>query len=417
MAREREITGKAVLLVGTYYRPEEAGIAPYTTAMAEHLARVGVDVTALVGFPHYPAWRVAPEYAHRLRSQERIAGVEVRRLRTYVPRRQTALRRGLYEATFATQSVSVRRLERADAVVGIVPTLASGFAAALHAVRHRAPLGLVVQDLSGPAARQSGMPGGGGGVAKATAGAEAILLRRADRIGAVSEGFVDYMTGAGVSPKRIVRLPNWSRMPAPTMSKEEARRELGWPLDRPVLLHAGNMGLKQGLEQLVETARLARTIHPQVRFVLMGDGSRRESLQVRGAGLENLTFAEPRLGRDYANALAAADVLLVHELASVLDMSLPSKLTSYFAAGRPVLAAVAPSGVTADEVRRSGAGIVAPAENAEALLESLERILGDQELGERLARAGREYAVTHLAQGAALARVETFIADLIASPT
>ncbi|MBA2763439.1 MAG: glycosyltransferase WbuB, partial [Thermoleophilaceae bacterium] len=107
MGRENEISGKAVLVVGTYYRPEEAGIAPYTTAMAEHLARLGACVTAVVGCPHYPAWRVAPEYARRLRSRERIAGVEVRRVRNYVPTRQTALRRSLYEATFAVQSASV----------------------------------------------------------------------------------------------------------------------------------------------------------------------------------------------------------------------------------------------------------------------------------------------------------------------
>ena len=54
--------------------------------------------------------------------------------------------------------------------------------------------------------------------------------------------------------------------------------------------------------------------------------------------------------------LAAADVLAVTQRASVLDMSVPSKLTSYFAAGRPVVASVAAEGGTAQEVRRSGAG-------------------------------------------------------------
>lgn len=415
MRREDEISGKTVLLVGTYYRPEATGIAPYTTAMAEHLARVGVRVTALVGFPHYPAWRLAPEHARRLRSRERIAGVDVRRLRTYVPRRQTALRRSIYEATFAAQSASVRDLERPDAVVGIVPTLAGGLAASLHAGWHSAPFGLLVQDLSGPAARQTGIPGGGGWIARLTADAEARLLRRASRVGAVSAGFVDYMIRAGVSAGRISLLPNWSRMPAPTLSKDEARRQLGWPLGMPVVLHAGNMGLKQGLEHLVDAARLAKGARSEVRFVLMGEGSQRRSLQVRAADLDNVLFAPPRFGREYANALVAADVLLVHELGSVLDMSLPSKLTSYFAAQRPVLGAVAPSGVTADELRRSGAGIVAPAEDANALLEAIDRILGDDALAERLGRAGHEYAETHLTARAALARVEDFVADLMST--
>lgn len=409
------ITGKSILIVGTYYRPEATGIAPYTTAMAEHLASLGARVTALTGIPHYPQWRVAPKYARRLRSNERVAGVLVRRLRTYIPTRQSALRRSLYEASFATQSLFVPGLEQPDAVIGVIPTLASGFAAAFHAARSHAPLGLVVQDLSGPAARQSGMPGAGGRVARGTAGAEASLLRRARHIGVVSEGFIDYMTGAGVRPECISCLPNWSRLPPPTLSRAEARRELGWPLDRPVLLHAGNMGLKQGLEHLIEAARHAVSVRPDARFVLMGDGSQRRSLQARAAGLDNLVFAAPRHGRDYPNALAAADVLLVNELASVLDMSLPSKLTSYFASGRPVLAAVAPEGVTATEIRRSGGGVVSPAEDAEALVEALGRMLEDQELRETLGRAGRDYAATHLTADAALARVERFVADLIAS--
>lgn len=104
-----------------------------------------------------------------------------------------------------------------------------------------------------------------------------------------------------------------------------------------MVLHSGNMGLKQGLEVLVDAARLA----PEIRVVLMGDGNQREALLARAAGLRNLDILPPADAAEFTDVLAAADVLAVTQRGSVLDMSVPSKLTSYFVSGRPVVASVA----------------------------------------------------------------------------
>lgn len=407
-----QLAGKTILIVGIYYRPEKTGIAPYTTAVAEHLASRQAQVVALTGLPHYPAWQIFRQYRGKVRMRERLSGVDVRRLRTYVPTRQTAFRRGLYEASYGVQAITVVGLSP-DVVLGVIPTLAGGAAAAFHAARSKVPLGLIVQDLTGPAAAQSGMPGGGGRVARLTSRLERCVLRRADRIASVSEGFWRYMEEAGIDPARLVRLPNWTNMPGAATPPARTRRELGWPVDAPVILHAGNMGLKQGLEHVVAAADVAQSARPELRFAFMGEGSQRGTLERRAVGLRNVSFHEPRYGEQFADALAAADILLVNERASVLDMSLPSKLTSYFAAGRPVLAAVAPGGVTAREVERSGGGIVAPAENPAALLDAIERLTRDEALARRLADCGRRYAEVELSAPAGLSKAEGFVTDLL----
>ncbi|MGH2600427.1 MAG: glycosyltransferase, partial [Dehalococcoidia bacterium] len=74
-----------ILLIGINYWPEETGIAPYTTGLAEHLAARGHEITVLTGVPHYPQWRILESYAGRLRARESIRGVRVRRFRHYVP--------------------------------------------------------------------------------------------------------------------------------------------------------------------------------------------------------------------------------------------------------------------------------------------------------------------------------------------
>jgi glycosyltransferase involved in cell wall biosynthesis len=190
------------------------------------------------------------------------------------------------------------------------------------------------------------------------------------------------------------------------------RAELGWDDGVQIVLHAGNMGLKQGLEHVVATAHLAAQVQPQTRFVLMGDGSQRGMLESLAAGCPNIAFLPPQDADRFVDTLAAADVLLVNERSSVVDMSLPSKLTSYFVAGRPVVAAGASAGATAREVRCAGAGLTVPGEDPEALLAALVRLAGDPLLGERLGAAAAAYARNSLSPEAALARAEDFVLGL-----
>ncbi|HCA88510.1 MAG TPA: glycosyltransferase WbuB, partial [Streptomyces sp.] len=92
--------GRRVLLVSTNYAPEQAGIGPYATRIAEHWAADGrTEMHVLAGVPHYPAWRTDPGYRGVWRSDEERGGVRVHRRRHTVPPRQTALRRALYEAS------------------------------------------------------------------------------------------------------------------------------------------------------------------------------------------------------------------------------------------------------------------------------------------------------------------------------
>ncbi len=190
----------------------------------------------------------------------------------------------------------------------------------------------------------------------------------------------------GVAPGSVHHVPNWSRVAPPALTVEQTRLRFGWDDGRMVVLHAGNMGYKQGLEQVVEAARLAADRGDPVRFVLAGGGNRAEAIREAASGLPNVDFLGVQPDGIHASLLAAADVLLLSERASQVDMSLPSKLTSYFAAGRPVVAAVAADGATAAEIERSGGGIVAPVGRPERLLDALRALRDDADLAGRLGR-------------------------------
>lgn len=394
--------GERLLLVSTNYAPEHAGIGPYATQIAEHWAAArGAEVHVLAGMPHYPAWRVAPAYRGMWRTVDERAGVLIHRRRHSVPPRQTAARRALYEASILAHGVlAPPRIARPDVVVAQVPSLAGGVLAARLAHRYGVPYLPIIQDLMGAAAAQSGIRGGGRAAA-AAARLERRMLRGAALVGIIHDSFRDRVRALGVPEDRIRLVPNWTHIDAPATPRGQVRARLGWPEGQTVLLHSGTMGLKQGLEVLIETARLA----PELRVVLMGDGSQRERLATLAAALPNVQLLPPAPHGDFPGILAAADVLVVTQRASVLDMSVPSKLTSYFAAGRPVIASVAEGGGTADEIRRSDAGWLVAPERPEALAAAARELAADPAAAEAIGARGADYARTRLAREAGLARV------------
>ena len=384
------------------------GFAPYAAGAAEHLVRRGHRVTVVAGFPH-----LAPLQSWGKRSgawsTEWHEGVEIRRRRHHVQRTQTAGQRALYEATLTAAGLTAIGMRPPpDVVLGMIPPLSGAVLAAAAGRLYRRPYGLVVQDVVGAAAEQSGVSGGAR-VAGAVRGLELALAREAAEVAVIAEGFRKYYESGGVTPSRIVRLRNWDLGGSPTESVERTRARLGWTSSEFVCLHGGNMGHKQGLDTVLDAAALLAG--EGVRIVLAGDGNDRPRLERRAAhlGLANLSFAPPQPPGRYESALRAADVLLVNQRASVTDMALPSKLGAYFAAGRAVVAAVAPESETARELRAADAGMVVVPEDPGALAGAIRELRSSVNRRDRLGENGRAYAARELAGARILPEYERLI--------
>jgi colanic acid biosynthesis glycosyl transferase WcaI len=414
------LNGKHALLVGINYAPEPTGIAPYTTGMAEHLAQHASSVTVLTGMPHYPNWTLDPAHKWVFRSSETVslnngAGLTVKRMRHYVPGRQSALTRGGYEATFLANASSSRLQRRPDLVIAVTPSLGGAVAGGRLARRHNSKLIVVVQDLMAKAATQSGIHGGGY-AARATATIERRAIARADRVAIVSEAFRDQLNEYGVPDDKIRVLPNWTHISPTQLSRSQCRRDLGWPIEPFTVVHTGNIGLKQDLANLVEAARLCQS-QPGIQFVIVGDGSQRSQVEALGADVSNLRFVDPLDDEMYPKALAAADLLVVNERPGVGDMSLPSKLTSYLSTGRPVLAAVARDGATARELQRTGgAAVLVPPGQPVPLVDAVFDLWLDPAGRARMSSAGRQYAESVLGAKAAAARLDNLVEECLNTP-
>ncbi len=126
-------------------------------------------------------------------------------------------------------------------------------------------------------------------------------------------------------------------------------------------------------------------------------------------GIKRIEFVDPVDDFEYRYALAAADCLLVNELPGVAAMAAPSKLTSYFNAGRPILAATDSEGIAAGEVRQAKAGVAVPAGDPAALLAMALQLSEDTERAAEYGAAGRRYRIEHLDPDAAITAFERVI--------
>jgi glycosyltransferase involved in cell wall biosynthesis len=410
---KRPHDARCVDFVAINYAPEVTGIAPYVTDMARRLAARGWNVRVITGYPHYPEWRMHGSEAD-FASTSVIDGVIVVRVPHSVPHRAALVPRSRMELEFGWHAIGMHLRRDAMVVLASPPLIASAMVMTWRNVRGRgaAPVGVWVHDLYSQAVAETRT--GSQLTRSLVRWLEAHTLRAADEVAVVHPRFGDLLVQRlGVKKELITEIPNWNQArPKRRLDRHLAREELGIPDGEIVAVHAGNMGLKQGLENLVAAARVIDAKGARIRIYLIGDGNQRQDLEQSAIGLDAIEFVDPLPDREFHRMLSAADVLLVNEKTGVAEMSIPSKLTTYFSFGLPVVAAVADRGITAAEVRRSGGGIVVPVGDPDALIDAVGRIATDGALSTTLGAAGKAYSDSALGVDKAVERFEGWLHKL-----
>lgn len=404
-----------IAIFGQNFAPEPSGNAPYTSSLARGLAHEHA-VRVICSQPYYPEWEVRPGYRSWAQT-EYSSGLRVDRKLHYVPRNPTSIRRLVSELTFGLRVVG-SRWGTPDAAVLVSPSLFACLLVLPVARVRGVPTIVWVQDLYTRGVIETGQAAGV--VARLVRKVESSVLRAADRVVVIHESFKDFAsTELRVPTGKIEVIRNWSHLPAvrPLSDRTTVRRAMGWSDDDVVVVHAGNMGIKQGLENVIAAAQFAEDRQSAVHFVLIGGGSQLERLRVLARGIRPVQFVDSLTDDAFQPVLAAADILLVNEMPGVTGMSVPSKLTSYFSTGVPVIAATEPGSVTESEILASGGGVVVPAGDPLALVEAAESLASDPDRSAALGSAGRKFREQHLTQTAGLERFAELLASVLAPKT
>lgn len=407
---------KCVDFIAINYAPEVTGIAPYVTDITRRLAARGWSVRVITGYPHYPQWRLdgdMSDYTSTVVDQ----GVIVVRVPHSIPEGTALVSRSRMELEFGLRAIVAHLRPDAVTVMASPPLIASALVMMRRKVGHRtlSPMGVWVHDLYSQAVSEAAA---GGSLSRTLVSRlEKFALRSADEVAVVHPRFGEIIVDRlGVDPTVVTHVRNWTQVRhEPRAPRDVARARFGIPTDAIVAVHAGNMGQKQGLENLVDAARLVADSSDaarKVRLFLVGDGNQRRDLEDRAHGCTDVTFVDSLPDDQFHLMLSAADVLVVNEKPGVVEMSLPSKLTTYFSYGIPVVAAVSDEGITAAEVRRSRAGVVVPAGDPAALLAAIAQVAVDTIGAQAMGDAGERYSREVLGADAAVERFETWLRKL-----
>lgn len=404
----------AVLLIGMNYAPETTGIAPYSSGLMAALAARQMRCRVITTFPHYPQW-VHQDGSRSKAMSSDIENVRVVRRRHRLPSKPGGFQRAFSELSFGFAALTTR-FGRPDAVILVSPALLSSALAFIKAkFLLRLPVALWVQDLYTLGLREIGE----GKLAlpeRIVAAVERWLIRSVDDVVVIHERFRDTLVQEfGVAPEKVTSVRNWTHLtPTVVDARNDTRAGLGWLPKDFVVLHAGNMGVKQGLENVIEAARIAAASNSDVKFVLLGDGNQRSQLEAIGLGVSNISFLRPLSDRDFQSALSAADALLVNEKPGVSGMAVPSKLTSYFSTGLPVIASSEPGSVTESEVLLADAGLSVQSGDPKALFQAAEYLMDNPSVASEYGGNGRRFREAKLAPEVAFNTFTEVLKKLVA---
>ncbi|RWP86623.1 MAG: glycosyltransferase WbuB [Mesorhizobium sp.] len=397
-----------VLVVSQHFWPETFRI----NEVVESLRSCGCDVEVLSGQPNYPHGQIFEGYrALSSGTQIHPSGYLIHRV-PVVPRgKGGGLRRVWNYLSFVVSGsiigLFLTRSKRYDIVFvyanspilqGLVGAVFRQFKSAAHVIW--------VQDLWPDNLEETGFVRNQR-VLSAVEALTRFIYQRSDLLLAQSRGFIAKIRAVAGDAVPIAYHPNPGDLNLAVDSKFT-----GSPLDLTRgfnVVFAGNLGSAQALETVLDAA--GRISDPEINIVLVGSGSRSEWLRTE---IERLHLTNVMLvGRFPQEAMPAvfaqASALLVTlNRAKGLGLTVPSKLPTYLAAGRPILACL--DGEAADIVSEAKAGLVVPAEDSIALAEAIIRLKGlPRETREAMGTAGREYFNQHFAPGPlALDLVEHF---------
>jgi colanic acid biosynthesis glycosyl transferase WcaI len=380
-----------VIVWGINYAPEFAGIAPHNVALCQFLDTDGHDVEMVTTFAYYPTWQKSVEDRGRLYRTDVVNRIPVHRCWHFVPARVSALKRILHEGSFVfTSTLRALFLSSPDVYVVVSPPLLLGMAAWLVGKVKGAPFVFHVQDMQPDAAVGLGMlkPNW---FTRALYGLEAFAYRKASRVSGITAGMLQSFKAKGVPESKLIYFPNTIELQTDVRSSEPGffRKRHGFAPDDFLAVYSGNLGVKQGLDILLQTAPLLRA--PRIRIVICGDGAQRESLAAHAREMKLTNVRLLDFEDDYRALLSDADVCFITQQVGSGNSFFPSKLLGLLAEGRPVVAVSAPESELAIALRSGGFGVNVPPGQPGELAGLLDALAKDPERLADCGAAGRRY--------------------------
>ena len=386
-----------ILVLCPHIAPDSPPTGVVMTAIVEGLAERGHRLHVVTALPWYEHHAVDAQWRGRLVRSEKTSWGRISRVHPFPTDKRNVRARALGFAGF-TGLASLRALltrPRPDVVLAMSPPLPIGLAGLAVARARRAPFVFNIQDVFPDVAIELGLLTDRR-VIRAASWAERFSYAHSDAVTVLSDDLRDNVeTKLEQRHKRhhtrVEVIPNFvdTVRITPMRHDNAYRREHG--LDgKIVVMYAGNVGLSQSLDLVIEAARAMRD-RDDVVFVINGGGSALTGLREAAAELPRVVFVPYQPPDRLGEVLAAADIHVVPLKRGLAKASVPSKLYSVLAAGRPVLASVDPDTEVDRTIRLAGAGLCVPPDDAVRFIGALRSLIDAPNDRDAMGASGRRF--------------------------
>jgi glycosyltransferase involved in cell wall biosynthesis len=359
-----------ILIVTQYFWPESFKINDIALGLKEN----GHEVSILTGIPNYPLGVFFDGYSFKS-SDEYWNGMKIYRSRLF-PRGKGAFRLFLNYFSFSFFcSLKVFQIkDNFDKILVYEPSpITVGIPAVVASKRFKIPYYFWVQDLW----PESLVAAGGiknKFVLKIFDIITRFIYKKSEKVLIQSEGFRDYIRKQDVPDSKIIFYPNTTE---DFYEKREKSPEIEKKLPSGFkLMFAGNLGQAQSLTTLIEAAEIIKNKNLDVNWIFLGEGRAKDNL-IKMVHQKNLTESIHFLGSypstDMPSFFASADALIASlKSDNIFSLTIPSKIQSYLACGKPILASL--DGEGAKIITEAQCGFASPSEDASLLAENVEKL-------------------------------------------
>lgn len=409
-----------VLVLCPHYEPDAAApTGVVMTEIAERLIDRGHELHIVTSLPWYEHHRIEPQWAGRLWRREKTDWGSIIRVHPFPTDKTNIPARALGFAGFTTMAAlaAVLRRRRPDVVLTMSPPLTLGLAGWVAARLRRSVCVFNVQDIFPDVAIEVGAVTGPR-LIRLLRRLESFVYRRADAVTVLSTDLAENVVAkiGTQDPAKVRVIPNFvdtGRItPAHRMTSYRAEIEAG---DRPLVMYAGNLGFSQPLDLMIETARRWAPRGDDlsdVRFVINGAGSERNRLEALAADVESVSFVDLQPPERLPEVLASADVHLILLREGLARSSVPSKLYSILAAGRPVFASIDPGTEVTRVLADNDCGRAVPPGDLDAFDTGLAELVRDQAGRAAMGERGRTFVETWVSPAGVASAYEALFAEL-----
>jgi len=382
-----------ILVITPHFEPDTAPTGIIVTSLVEQWVKQGHQIEVVTSLPWYEKHEVETHWKGRLFRREEKESVIVTRLHPFPQDKNKLFRRLLSFLAFSFLAAIASLLKKGpfDAVIALSPPLTLGNVGKVAALRHRCKLILNLQDIFPDIAVALGKIKSRSSI-KLLEKYEKFTYSGSDAITVLSrdlEENVNKKIERIKIPPQMEVIPNFlissSIKPQDRLTSYRKEHQLGKKL---VVMYAGNLGNSQSFELITDAAR-KHDERDDIVYVINGGGVMSDRLKQQANELKNLVVVDYQPIERLSEVLATADLHLVPLRTGLGGMSVPSKIYSVFASGRPVIASV-DSGTEIERiVAESEGGIAVPPDDFDSFIFALEGLIENPKLLEEMGNKAR----------------------------